>query len=581
MKPPPRKRKKPDRIYQQSGPPSGKKSSQWQPGEQRNLLKALKRLGKTTLGKGDIDYDFLKTHVSTRSTSEIQSVVEHLKNEVISLAVSQLQKKKLEERNDRKPIEEWTHMASVTTGTLEDPISTAFSQMLIVSSTEPRTLRNRDPPQIYRPPRDKEKPFARTIPFRPMPHAPVRVEHPGTDKTAPVLVIKTPAPAMGPAKRLPAPSKVIRVLNSKTSPPQQQISATTSSVAILTSQSTAASTSQSAAASTSQSAAASTSQSTATSTSQSSSTSTSQSAAASTSQSAAASTSTSQSAAASTSQSAATCKPKAAKKLNAPSTSSQTVTALTGKVTPTSGSPALLKTKSGSSAAQTTQQPLEQRFTTSTSKSTSSTPPIPSQTPAPSNASSSNASPSNSAPPFSTSAAAFHAKFGHNYATEDSPPVFGVKGVVDFERIYRYLSVNHKPNEDCSLTPMESAVVLDLLMSLPEELPLLDCNKLHKHLIKMYRYLSSPADSKMSEEMFRELQEGLSAQTEEPSGPSSNETNGQQNSVATSNGGDVTDISAKTLPPGDAESQSAGSSNRLSPPPLNPFMVPLKLLKRK
>lgn len=31
----------------------------------------------------------------------------------------------------------------------------------------------------------------------------------------------------------------------------------------------------------------------------------------------------------------------------------------------------------------------------------------------------------------------------------------------------------------------ESAIVLDLLMSLPEELPLLDCNKLHKHMIQV------------------------------------------------------------------------------------------------
>lgn len=33
--------------------------------------------------------------------------------------------------------------------------------------------------------------------------------------------------------------------------------------------------------------------------------------------------------------------------------------------------------------------------------------------------------------------------------------------------------------------PLESAIVLDLLMSLPEELSLLDCNQLHKHLIQV------------------------------------------------------------------------------------------------
>lgn len=33
--------------------------------------------------------------------------------------------------------------------------------------------------------------------------------------------------------------------------------------------------------------------------------------------------------------------------------------------------------------------------------------------------------------------------------------------------------------------PLESAIVLDLLMFLPEELSLLDCNKLHKHLLQV------------------------------------------------------------------------------------------------
>lgn len=46
------------------------------------------------------------------------------------------------------------------------------SQMLIVSSTEPRTLRNCDPPQVHRPP--THKPDGRTVPLRPMPRLPVQ-----------------------------------------------------------------------------------------------------------------------------------------------------------------------------------------------------------------------------------------------------------------------------------------------------------------------------------------------------------------------------------------------------------------------
>lgn len=55
--------------------------------------------------------------------------------------------------------------------------------------------------------------------------------------------------------------------------------------------------------------------------------------------------------------------------------------------------------------------------------------------------------------PQSVSATAFHAKFGrtNKYATKD---MFGVKCVVDFERIYGFLSTVQKPNQDCQLTPM-------------------------------------------------------------------------------------------------------------------------------
>ncbi|XP_049922907.1 snRNA-activating protein complex subunit 2 [Epinephelus moara] len=550
MKPPPRKRTKPTRnLSYEPLPPSRGKSSQWQQVEQKNLLKALKRLGKTTSAQGDIDYDFLKKHVPTRSISEIQSVVEYLKGEVISLASIKLLKKRWEEKKDRKPIEEWTYMASAMAGTLEEPISTAFSQMLIVSSTEPRTLRNCDPPQVYRPPTDEDRPVGRTITFRPMPRLPVKAEHPGTNTAPPGTVLKTPAPAIGPVRS----KLVIRVPSGKMPPPQQKPSTTAG--AISTSQSAALSTSQSATTSTSQPAALSTSQSATTSTSQSAATST---------------TFTSQSAATS-------CQRGAAEMLIAPSTSSQT-----------SGSAAVQKTDSiGSSLNQTTQQPSEQHLTTlsttSASNSTSSGPhtlPTSSatfQTPVPSTAASSGAPSTHPTPTLSTSAAAFHAKFGRTskYATEDSPRMFGVKSVVDFERIYRYLSAIHKPNEDCHLTPMESAIVLDLLMSLPEELSLLDCNKLHKHLIKVYRFASSTADSKMADKMLKDLKNELCAHTDAPSSQSSNGTNVGQNSAATADSG------GKKQQPDEAENQSAGSSNALSHPPLNPFMVPLKLLMRK
>uniref|UniRef100_G3N6L3 Uncharacterized protein n=2 Tax=Gasterosteus aculeatus TaxID=69293 RepID=G3N6L3_GASAC len=146
-------------------------------------------------------------------------------------------------------------------------------------------------------------------------------------------------------------------------------------------------------------------------------------------------------------------------------------------------------------------------------------------------------------------------------------------GAVDFEKIYCYLSSIHQPKNDCHLSPMESAIMLDLLMSLPEELPLLDCKKLHKHLIQMYKFLSCTADSKMAHQMFEELKEGLCAGGDEQAN--------REQSPAQAGGG-------KNPQPDEAESQSSGSTDALGQsgdwvlcPPLNPFMVPLKLLMRK
>ncbi|KAJ3584864.1 hypothetical protein NHX12_013587 [Muraenolepis orangiensis] len=58
----------------------------------------------------------------------------------------------------------------------------------------------------------------------------------------------------------------------------------------------------------------------------------------------------------------------------------------------------------------------------------------------------------------------------------------GSKCGADYQKIYLYLANSLKDGKACGLTPMESAVVLDLLMALPEELPLLDCSDLRQHM---------------------------------------------------------------------------------------------------
>eukprot|EP00066_Takifugu_rubripes_P015551 XP_011604817.1 PREDICTED: snRNA-activating protein complex subunit 2-like [Takifugu rubripes] len=170
--------------------------------------------------------------------------------------------------------------------------------------------------------------------------------------------------------------------------------------------------------------------------------------------------------------------------------------------------------------------------------------------------------------------------------------MLGVKCVVDFEKIYRYLSMIHKPDWECHLTAMESAIVLDLLMSLPEELPHLDCDKLYKHLLQVYKCLSSPAHSSNAKEMLEALRRTFAGQTETGtgtgSGPAGNETAGQQDTAAAADLGDVAAGGGqKTQPNESSRTQNTPkqSSNadvtEFSPPPLNPFMIPLEMLRRK
>uniref|UniRef100_A0A3B4UYG3 Small nuclear RNA activating complex polypeptide 2 n=1 Tax=Seriola dumerili TaxID=41447 RepID=A0A3B4UYG3_SERDU len=549
MKPPPRTRKIPERNLMPDPvrTPSGKLTCKWKKLEKKKLLDALRRLSKTAGSRGDIDYTFLRKQVPNRSIEEIQAVVDSLKNKVISSVSLKLKKKRLEEEKTRKPIDVWIHMASSLAGTLEEQITGAFSQMMIVSSTEPSTLKNCDPPQVHRPPTDRDRPVGRTIPFRPVPGMPVQGKHPGTNPTRPLLVLKTPAPTIGPAKRPPALSRVVRVPNSTVPPPQQQPSTTSES-----------------------------------------------------------------------SPAAPSNQPGAAEIPAASPTAPKPEIPASGQSTLSPGSAAVVDTPSVSSI-QTTQQHPSTSTPASTSTSTSTpaptststsastvkstvshTPVSPSATsltPLPSAAqfsvpsSSSSTSTTHPLPPLSGPAAEVHARFGRTskFATKDSPRTLGVKCIVDFERIYRYLSAIHKPTDECHLTPMESAIMLDLLMSLPEELPLLDCKNLHKHLVQVYQSLSSPADSQLARELFKNLKGGPSAQSEGPSGPDSTTPEGQQSSDRTG-GSEVVDSGGRKLQP-EAESQSSQSNNTSSQsgngdvmgpcPPLNPFMVPLKLLMRR
>ncbi|XP_061620633.1 snRNA-activating protein complex subunit 2 isoform X2 [Phyllopteryx taeniolatus] len=125
---------------------------------------------------------------------------------------------------------------------------------------------------------------------------------------------------------------------------------------------------------------------------------------------------------------------------------------------------------------------------------------------------------------------------------------------VDFERIYIYLSGIHKPEGKRELTAMESAVVLDLVMSLPEELGLLRCQSLCRHLIQGYQNLSEAKGSENAQKVLTELKRQRRGSDPEPQ----------------------RDDAYAGQTSGSGEPTWTGLC-----PPLNPFMIPLELLRRR
>ncbi|XP_030042806.1 snRNA-activating protein complex subunit 2 [Microcaecilia unicolor] len=63
---------------------------------------------------------------------------------------------------------------------------------------------------------------------------------------------------------------------------------------------------------------------------------------------------------------------------------------------------------------------------------------------------------------------------------------------VDFEKIYKYLSALTRGGKMPELSSCESAVILDLLMSLPDELIQLDCASLRTHMYQSFNQLNAP-----------------------------------------------------------------------------------------
>ncbi|XP_004865444.1 snRNA-activating protein complex subunit 2 isoform X2 [Heterocephalus glaber] len=126
----------------------------------------------------------------------------------------------------------------------------------------------------------------------------------------------------------------------------------------------------------------------------------------------------------------------------------------------------------------------------------------------------------------------------------------------DFEKIYRYLSFSSRSGHGPELSAAESAVVLDLLLSLPKELPHLPCTALVEHMTKTYAHLTAPEPS--------------------PSGgsPGPGAEDGRTGSRVLGEPGWV----PPRVPEQNGASKLRSAWRAAGVCPLNPFLVPLELL---
>ncbi|MED6279073.1 hypothetical protein CHARACLAT_030790 [Characodon lateralis] len=112
-------------------------------------------------------------------------------------------------------------------------------------------------------------------------------------------------------------------------------------------------------------------------------------------------------------------------------------------------------------------------------------------------------------------------------------------------------------------------------MSLPEELPYLDCKNLHTHLIQMHQCLSAPVDSRPAKQLLSKLKNLRHAQREPPTAHDPNLTCSQKAETAGTDDSSLDTGSGHT-----SLGQSEDPDVLDFGPPLNPFLVPLNLLMR-
>lgn len=160
-----------------------------------------------------------------------------------------------------------------------------------------------------------------------------------------------------------------------------------------------------------------------------------------------------------------------------------------------------------------------------------------------------------------------------------------MKHILDFEKIYQFMS-NKTSNP--RLTAIESAVLLDLLMTLPEELPLLDCVELQHHLLQIYTHLTTPqtmpkayqstANTEHDSDQLAKQETSRTDQHANDTTASPQPHNQQTATELPPNSNDFSKQSSEQILNNDKNNQTFLTDCFQ---PLNPFLVPVALLKRQ
>ncbi|KAJ6659441.1 hypothetical protein lerEdw1_018675 [Lerista edwardsae] len=144
---------------------------------------------------------------------------------------------------------------------------------------------------------------------------------------------------------------------------------------------------------------------------------------------------------------------------------------------------------------------------------------------------------------------------------------------IDFERIYKYLSVISRGSKAPELPPCESAVVLDLLLSLPEELGFLDFKKLKSHMHKSYMDLRARYKGERSKMQAESSQPARNNKELQDTTLNSHTASSPQQEEGTS----CTTSASKS----DKTQASTTDWKALGICPLNSFSFPLDMLSQK